>query len=122
MEYRPPYLDERDRALLESVEPMDAAQLTPQRVRELCAEQSIDRATAILYRSILRSSPQSVEILRQSEASDTDHACSDALLAVMPGAFHQDYPETGGDGRQLLALGERLGCRVERVPVGSFDV
>jgi hypothetical protein len=121
--YTPSHVDDHDRALMTSAEPIELAQLTPQRVRELSAQHGIERATAILYRSVLHAFPESVEILTAAESTHAA-ACSDdnTLFAIMPGAFHQDYPETGGDGRQLLALGERLGCRVERVPIGSFDL
>lgn len=78
-------------------------------------EQTIDVATARLYRQIVRSS-------RFCQLDHTDIAPDprDVLVAVMPGAFHEHHPHTGADGQRVLDLAASFGCEAKRVPVGSF--
>ena len=41
-------------------------------------------------------------------------------VAIVPGAFYVEHPETGADGRFVLEEAARLGCRTARVPLLSF--
>jgi hypothetical protein len=82
----------------------------------------IDRATALLYDSVLDSPIHGPFIRRIAEISRRPAPAawtSDALLAIVPAAFYRENPGSGADGRLLRDEADRLGCPVEVVPIAS---
>ncbi|EEF61883.1 hypothetical protein [Pedosphaera parvula] len=100
----------------------DHAEITTRNLRQISEIQGIDFATALLYKHIAHS-PQhrefvaQINALRQEpiNASKKGHA----TLAVVPGAFYVERPETGGDGRWLMEGAETLGLQFKRIPLLS---
>lgn len=84
--------------------------------------ESLDEATARLYRSVCDSDRhrgfiQSVQ--RHMLDSESTHPPADAKLVVVPAAFYRENPRAGGDGRVVRAQAERLGWSVESIPLAS---
>lgn len=92
------------------------AELTPQVLQGISAQQGMDFATAILYDRLQRDRP--FPSLKGEEAF-ANRNCS-SLVAVVPGAFYQEYRHTGADGERVLAIARQCGFRAERVPLASF--
>src|ERR1051325_2012938 len=87
---------------------------------DIVATNEIDLATAKLYEQI-RSSPRHRRLISRIEASDAPFLMGPTpRIVVMPGAFHVEYPHTGGDGQRVFELAEELGWPVERVNVPSL--
>ena len=95
--------------------------LTAETLRQVALLQGHDFAVALLY-DRLRRSPEHGPFIHQVEALAPEESgtWSRATLAIIPGAFYRERPETGADGHRLLTIGARLGCRVQRIPVASF--
>jgi hypothetical protein len=91
--------------------------LTEDVLRRIAAQEGIDFATALLYDRILHW-PRQAEFLEQlaNSASGTE----DVLIAIAPGAFYLEDKRSGADGRAIIEIAKTLGCRAERVPLGSF--
>src|SRR5690349_21682243 len=99
-----------------------AAELTADSLRHLAARQGHDFAVAVLY-DRLRRSAEHGPFIRQVEAGATEELprwAKSTVLAIVPGAFYRERPESGADGRRLLAIAARLGCRADCIPVESF--
>jgi hypothetical protein len=95
--------------------------LTAETLRRVAVVQGHDFAVALLY-DRLRRSPEHGPFIRQVEVlcpAETG-TWSRATLAIIPGAFYHERPETGANGQRLLTIAAQLGCRVERIPVASF--
>lgn len=98
------------------------AELTADALRHLAARQGQDFAVALLY-DRLRRSAEHGPFIRRVEAVSTAELGrwpKSAVLAIVPGAFYRERPESGADGRRLLDIAARLGCRAECIPVESF--
>jgi hypothetical protein len=119
-------IDDEDAALLKRAAEWPAtAQLTQfddQALNSLTASQGVDFATAWLYQQIV-SSPQHAQFEIEMEsllrAPPPDLQSVDATLALVPGAFYREYPETGADGKCLRQTAVALGFRSELIPTLS---
>jgi hypothetical protein len=111
---------DEDRATLDEAREV-AARLDPadEAWREMSASRGIDVATAALYlrvRGVMRNRG-----LIERVASDAPLPIADTpRVLVMPGAFHAEYPRTGGDGARVLEIAAELGWPAERVAVPSL--
>lgn len=96
--------------------------LTPEILRQLTQAEGIDFATALLFDRLRRSEEHGL-FIRRLEALP-DKPAGDWLgamtVAVVPGAFYVEHPETGADGRVIVEQAQALGCRTARVPLRSF--
>jgi len=96
-------------------------ELTVETLRQIAAAQGTDFATALLYDRIVHSPEHGPWVEQvQAPASETDGCDLEGTVALVPGACYVEYPHTGADGRRLRQVAERVGCRTEVVPVGSF--
>jgi hypothetical protein len=88
---------------------------------QVAAVEGHDFAVALLH-DRLRRSPEHGPFMRQVEglAPEKSGPWARATWAIVPGAFYRERPETGAGGERLVTIAERLGCRLERVPVASF--
>src|SRR5262245_25266375 len=96
-------------------------ELTSETLRQVAVSQGHDFAVALLYDRVRRS-PEHGPFIRQVEVLPAEEIRTPpaATLAIVPGAFYRERPETGADGRRLLTIAARLGWPAERVPVASF--
>jgi hypothetical protein len=95
---------------------------TAGKIQEIAAREGIDAATTQLYQSVLQS-PQNGPFVRR-----VDEICkraaprmwqTEAPVIIVPGAFYQENPGSGADGRLLRAQAERLCCPTGIIPVVS---
>jgi hypothetical protein len=108
-----------DRALLEQAavycDRQQLTQINAQKLRQIALNEGIDFATAVLYQNVVQSEkycqlPGCVE-----RRTNPPHV----VLAIVPGAFYVEHPETGADGRRLLAAAESLGYETELIRTAS---
>lgn len=90
-------------------------------IRKLNARLGTDVATAVLYLHFeskllaLREEP-----LLRSKSIETGRQGQPLLVAVVPGAFYEEHPETGADGRELIALSSGEPWECERIQTKSL--
>jgi hypothetical protein len=116
-------LEEADRDLLERVEewagPANLAALDERFLCELAASEGVDFATALLYHRIV-TSPHHGRFIRHVERMQlSTQQDVDVTLAIAPGAFYREHPQTGADGRRVRAAAAALGCRAHFIPTQS---
>jgi hypothetical protein len=115
-----------ERALFESARAWPGLawpDLTAERLQELARTEGIDFATMLLYHRLRCSAVHGPFIERLEALPDSVGplcAAADALVAVVPGGFYRERPDTGADGRFLLDPAVALGCRTAVVPLASF--
>jgi hypothetical protein len=97
--------------------------MTAPLLAQVAAEQGMDFATALLY-DRLRSSELHGPFIRRIDDLLThglpEAPKMDALLAVVPGAYYQELPATGADGRLLRQRVAAYGCRTAVIPTRSM--
>lgn len=124
-------IDDEDLALLQHAAEWPATaqldQLDDQALKSLTSSQGVDFTTAWLYQRIV-SSPQHAQFLVDMENLLRDpplhQRAVDSTLALVPGAFYREYPETGADGKCLRETAALLGYRSALIPtlsVGSSE-
>ena len=86
------------------------AELTVKSLTAVTAADGIDLATALLYDRL-------AAVVPPVSPSRLDR---DVLVGIVPAAFWQQYPHTGGDGGRFLRLAADLGVAAERVPLPGF--
>ena len=92
-------------------------------LRTLSKSEGIDFATALLYDQIAGSSMHGPFIRRMEQLKqqrDQILPVLNATVAVVPGAFYIEYPETGADGRVIRDEAQRYGCRADLIPTPSL--
>jgi len=126
MENEPEELSPADRSLLEQVakcrEYGDLQDLTEEKLCSITDTRGIDFATALLYDRVVSSAEHcgAIEELKKlRNVSTAEFLAPDVTLAVAPGAFYLEYPETGADGAKILNAAETLGCQAELIPTKS---
>jgi hypothetical protein len=96
--------------------------LTATRVQEITRSEGVDFTTALLFDRIRRSERCGPFIARL-EGADGDGPFAwppGVTLAVVPGAFHAERPESGADGKFLVELARRHGGTAAVAPLPSF--
>jgi hypothetical protein len=96
--------------------------LTSDVLRQVTADCGIDFATALLCDRLLNSDKHGTAIKRLDQLRQTQHQSVRSIpvtFAIAPGAFHEEFPHTGADGRLLRQEAERYGCRTAMIPVPS---
>ena len=91
--------------------------LTPERLRELTASEGIDAATAVLHRSIVESERHGAFLRGLAEIPAA--GSRSFVVAIVPGALHQENPRTGADGRVAREVASQLGLPVTIIPVSG---
>ncbi len=119
--------DERD--LLEQVSAWTGhghwSELTRDALQTIACDKGIDFATALLFDRLVRSPEHGPFIDRIDRLRQQDGGMrlpGDILVAVVPGAFYREHPETGADGRAIRDAAEAIGCRTARVPIDSMGL
>jgi len=98
-------------------------ELSPEIVQQLAAHEGVDFVTALLYHRLCNSDEHGRFIRAVDAVPDTPEArglLHDVTVAIVPGAFYAEHPETGADGRFAQVEAARLGCRTALVPLLSF--
>jgi hypothetical protein len=121
-----PKLTSADHELLRQVSawpgPTRLRELDPETLCQISRTRGIDFATALLYDTIRKSPEHGPFIARMEELLHDQLAnrCDlDAALAVAPGAFYREHPETGADGKALCRMAAAMGCRTKLIPTES---
>ena len=87
---------------------------------ELTRNQGIDFATAVVYDRLCRRSDVAELLSHFREQTEQNAAMPTAgHVAIVPGALYREHPQTGADGRAILAEVERICWSAELVPVPS---
>src|SRR5262245_48931815 len=113
-----------DRRLLDSAADWLAGreELNVDSLAQLAAEKGIDFATAAAYRYVCNSSHG--EFIRRIDAMDDGEPSAPGSpgfrVAIVPGAFYREHPQSGADGRLLVAELSRLGYQVDVLSLASF--
>jgi hypothetical protein len=95
-------------------------------LRRLTASHGVDHATAVAYAWLL-GSPDHGPFINAFCTGAAAGPCPEAIRAaaqeltvlVVPGAFYEEYPQTGAGGESLIRELESLGIRVHRIPTLS---
>jgi hypothetical protein len=95
--------------------------LDQRRLQSLAAAQGLDYATEQLYRAVCQSRHHGPTIRAIDRLSDeTDFPSSPPFrVVIVPGFLYREYPNSGADGRILMAAAEQLGWAHEVIPVQS---
>jgi hypothetical protein len=98
--------------------------LTADVLQQFTEQHGIDFATALLFDRISSSADHRPAITRLDElrrgSGSADHiAPPNATFAVVPGAFYEEFPHTGADGRILCDQAAKAGYRTATIPVSS---
>jgi hypothetical protein len=84
---------------------------------ELARAQGGDFATAVVYDRLHRSEHGP---WLDSLSDEPLPPAPDLTVVVAPGAFYRERPDTGAGGERVLEHAAAAGCRVARLPLGSF--
>jgi hypothetical protein len=95
------------------------ADLTPARLADIARSRGMDFATAVFHEAALRVA-KNAELLSGIECVDPRQMERPDLIAVVPGAFHREHPDSGADGRRVLAIARDIGCAAAVIPVPGF--
>jgi len=83
--------------------------------------ESLDEATARLYRSVCESEPHRgfIETVEHLMWESARAAPPDTTLVIVPAAFYRENPRSGADGHIVRAQAETLGWKVDSIPLAS---
>lgn len=114
--------DAAERELFERVDRWSGSEelslLTPERLRQLTADEGCDFATALFHRRIVESGRHG-PFLRELGAVAEPTPLRGIRVAIVPGAFYRENPGTGADGRLPREVAQMLGLQVVAAPVSS---
>jgi hypothetical protein len=112
-------IPDSDRMLLAQAadycERRELKEVCPRVLRQILRDEGIDFATAVLYCVVMNSGSFCLfpeEALVDSEMAGT-------ILAIVPGAFYVEHPETGADGRRLREAAESLNYETQLIETES---
>jgi hypothetical protein len=95
-------------------------------VRSIARHRGVDRATAAAYAWLLAApshAPGIEAFFAAAAAGPSPEAIRAAAggltVLVVPGAFYEEYPQTGAGGESLIDELDALGIRVRRIPTRS---
>jgi hypothetical protein len=97
----------------------ELAELDEPALRDVTASEGIDFATTLLYHRILFSQRHGPFIRRIKAMQSASRQMTDLSIAVAPGAFYREHPQTGADGKRVRAAADALGCRTYLIPTAS---
>ena len=93
--------------------------LTPALLAGIVRARGMEFATAVFHEAALRVQ-KNADLLSGIEAVDARLMERPDLIAVVPGAFHREHPDSGADGRRVLAIAREIGCAAAVIPVPGF--
>jgi hypothetical protein len=96
------------------------ADLTVDAMRNLTRDHGIDFATAVLYCLCSRAEQGD---LRLATSNILDKQTSSGFqIAIVPGAFYLEHPQTGADGGRLRTAATAMGLDCRLIPVKSLGL
>lgn len=98
----------------------DLGSLTHARISEIASSHGSDFAVALLYQRMRCASRHAATIRDIERRTRGPAARSRFRIGIVPGAFHREPMGTGANGRRLVSLLERCGCRAEIIGTDSF--
>jgi hypothetical protein len=117
-------LTDREKRLLDDAEQyardLRLADLTSEAMCELSRERGIDFATAVLYCLYGRHAHPD----HQEEQPDANHQdrSQELQIAIVPGAFYKEHPQTGADGGRLRQAAAVMGLDCHLIQVESIGL
>ena len=117
----PPLSLPRSESCPTPLEELDFAALTASRLAKISHDCGVDAATTLFYRCICRSSPHA-EFIERLHAIDPRAAATSppkGEILVAPGAFYQEHPRYGADGRAIHAVAHQRGISSRTLPARS---
>jgi hypothetical protein len=100
--------------------PSQVANFNDKLLGELAQSNGIDFATAVLYdRLCRRSDVAELQLRFRAQPEQMEDGSRAGRVAIVPGALYREYPQTGADGRAIIAEAQRVGWRAELVDVPS---
>lgn len=99
-------------------------QLSDAVLRHIAAARGLDFATAVLYDRLIKSNtasrpvltPEALDKFPQQPRSEN----APSLVAIVPGAFYVESPDSGANGQAILEEARRLGLPTAVIPTRSF--
>src|SRR5688572_1228045 len=119
-------LSEYERALLAQAAEwpgyVQHGELTVAAMQALARQEGLDFATALLFDRVCRLPEHTAFIGRLERFVDEvpRGGCLDETVVIVPGAFYNEFPHTGADGRLLREEAAKFGCESDLVPLPSF--
>ena len=95
------------------------ASLTSPELARIASARGIDFATAVFHEAALRAA-ESAKLFATIEAADVTAMEKPDLIAVVPGAFHREHPNSGADGARVVAIAREIGCNAAVIPLPGF--
>src|SRR5687768_17651264 len=77
------------------------SELTARELAEIARTRGMDFATAVFHEAALRVR-KNAELLAGIENVDPRAMDRPDLIAIAPGAFHREHPDSGADGRRIV--------------------
>jgi hypothetical protein len=115
-----PPIDAADRELLERANALQVGAPVEERgVAAGLLAHDLELATAVLHDRILRV-PENAAFRDALEMPGHERLNRSTLIGIVPGAFYRHHHHTGAGGRRIIAILEKLGARVEVIPIRSF--
>jgi hypothetical protein len=95
------------------------ATLSPVELARITRARGIDFATAVFHEAALRVD-ETAALLGAIETADAGAMQKPDLIAVVPGAFHREHPDSGADGARVVAIAREIGCDAAVIPLPGF--
>jgi hypothetical protein len=95
------------------------ASLTPSELARIAGTRGLDFATAVFHEAALRAE-ESAALFARIESADVKAMVKPDLIAVVPGAFHREHPNSGADGARVLTIAREIGCKAAVIPLPGF--
>jgi len=89
--------------------------LTPEVLSRILDEDGIDKATLLIYQWLREYQHRDFITMIDGFPSIAKKCQSSSKLLIMPGMFHKEYPELGGDGKIIQSITQRFGFDSEIV-------
>lgn len=117
-------LTDREQRLLKDAElyacDLRLADLTTEAMRELTVERGVDFATAVLYRVCTQEAPADQQ--KALPSADMQRRSRQLQIAIVPGAFYKEHPQTGADGRRLRQAATAMSFDCHPIQVESIGL
>lgn len=95
------------------------ASLNSAELARITRTRGIDFATAVFHEAALK--VEETAALREAiETADVSTMQKPDLIAVVPGAFHREHPDSGADGARVVAIAREIGCNAAVIPLPGF--
>lgn len=115
-------LSSQEQALLNEAAqtPFSAELQTAEHTRELSQSQGLDYATTWLFQHLTDPDQHGTFISEVNKISPCSGSSSDVSIAIVPGAFYREDPQSGANGSQVIEVAKQWHMPVSHAPIPSF--